>query len=182
MWPRKESTFETFDRVIMVRFLDTGGEGWDSWGGRFFRRPRSLHTQQTHSLVYRTRFLSVLISMLKWQNVKHILHMHSFTQLHLINAECCTISPRIWKCEIETRDIGGWHRQGPLNGPDRCVLGMCWSGQRRFSYQQQMPALDAGRKQRFRQRCPQHRVGEGGGVAHIQGDAKKNEISLGQAL
>ena len=58
MWARKESTLETFDRVIMARFLGTGGRGWDGWvvgrkGEVFFRPPGSLHTQyQTKSEIH----------------------------------------------------------------------------------------------------------------------------------
>ena len=45
MWARKESTLETFDRVIMARFLGTGGRGWDGWvvgrkGEVFFQAAR----------------------------------------------------------------------------------------------------------------------------------------------
>ena len=48
----------------MARFLDTVGGGWLVGGGAqrggFFRLPRSLHTQQTHSLVSGASFLSAL--------------------------------------------------------------------------------------------------------------------------
>ena len=51
----------------MARFLDTVGGGWLVGGGGggaqrggFFRLPRSLHTQQTLSLVSGASFLSAL--------------------------------------------------------------------------------------------------------------------------
>ena len=48
----------------MARFLDTGRRGLAGWWwgaeGWFFRLPRSLHTQQTHSLVSGASFLSAL--------------------------------------------------------------------------------------------------------------------------
>ena len=66
MWARKESTFEPFDRVIMDRFLDTGGGGW--WGakGVVFSdcldrciQYAAYSTQSFLGVLY-TRFLSVL--------------------------------------------------------------------------------------------------------------------------